>query len=101
MGIPFDMYLMGEVTAAGDASVSPRNIQAAEGVAGAGRGHRGEPCPSAVAGGGTGTAGAMLEDGCLRMFDDLEEAIAVYQAVAQVTPSARAPDGFAASGGTR
>ncbi len=77
MGIPFDMYLVDEVTAVGDAAFRRETsalLRARLGQAGAvvvshAPAHLREIC----------TAGAVLEQGHLRLFDDLEEAIAVYQ----------------------
>jgi len=78
MGIPFDMYLVDEVTAVGDAAFRRETAQllkARLGQAGAIVVSHAPAQLRAVC-----TAGAVLQDGRLRMFDDLEEAIAVYEA---------------------
>ncbi len=78
MGIPFDMYLVDEVTAVGDAAFRRETsavLKARLGQAGA---IVVSHAPSQLR--GLCTAGAVLEGGRLRMFDDLEEAISVYQA---------------------
>lgn len=77
MGIPFDMYLVDEVTAVGDAAFRRETsalLKARLGQAGA---IVVSHAPTQLR--GLCTAGAVLEAGRLRMFDDLEEAIAVYQ----------------------
>jgi capsular polysaccharide transport system ATP-binding protein len=82
MGIPFDMYLVDEVTAVGDAAFRRETadlLRARLGQAGA---IVVSHAPAQLR--GLCTAGAVLEDGRLRMFEDLEEAIAVYQAGALV-----------------
>jgi capsular polysaccharide transport system ATP-binding protein len=78
MGIPFDMYLVDEVTAVGDAAFRRETselLKARLGQAGAIVVSHAPAQLRAVC-----TAGAVLEDGRLRMFDDLDEAIAVYEA---------------------
>lgn len=101
MGIPFDMYLVDEITAVGDAAFRRETselLQARLRQAGA---IVVSHAPAQLR--GLCTAGAVLDGGRLRMFDDLEEAIAVYQAGgavhagAEPMPSARAPAGRAAS----
>ena len=77
MGIPFDMYLVDEVTAVGDAafrSETAELLKARLGQAGAVVVSHAPAQLRAVC-----TAGAVLEAGRLRMFDDLEEAIAVHE----------------------
>ena len=77
MGIPFDMYLVDEVTAVGDAAFRRETadlLKARLGQAGAivvshAPAQLREIC----------TAGAVLENGHLRMYDDLDAAIAAYQ----------------------
>jgi capsular polysaccharide transport system ATP-binding protein len=78
MGIPFDMYLVDEVTAVGDAAFRRETselLKARLGQAGAIVVSHAPAQLRAVC-----TAGAVLQDGRLQMFDDLEEAIAVYEA---------------------
>lgn len=78
MGIPFDMYLVDEVTAVGDAAFRRETadlLKARLGQAGA---IVVSHAPAQLR--GICTAGAVLADGQLQMFDDLDEAIAVYQA---------------------
>ncbi|MFP7572447.1 ABC transporter ATP-binding protein [Marivita sp. S2033] len=78
MGIPFDMYLVDEVTAVGDAAFrreSSALLKARLGQAGA---IVVSHAPAQLR--GLCSAGAVLENGKLRMFDDLEAAISVYQA---------------------
>ena len=78
MGIPFDMYLVDEVTAVGDAAFRRETaelLKARLGQAGAIVVSHAPAQLRAVC-----TAGAVLEDGRLSMFDDLDEAIAVYEA---------------------
>lgn len=78
MGIPFDMYLVDEVTAVGDAAFrreSAALLKARLGQAGA---IVVSHAPDQLR--GICTAGAVLQDGALRFFDDLEEALAVYRA---------------------
>jgi capsular polysaccharide transport system ATP-binding protein len=78
MGVPFDMYLVDEVTAVGDAAFRRETaalLKARLGQAGAivvshAPAQLRELC----------TAGAVLEKGRLHLFDDLEAAIARYQA---------------------
>jgi capsular polysaccharide transport system ATP-binding protein len=77
MGIPFDMYLVDEVTAVGDAAFRRETselLKARLGQAGAIVVSHAPAQLRAVC-----TAGAVLQDGRLQMFDDLEEAIAVYE----------------------
>ena len=81
MGIPFDMYLVDEITAVGDAAFRRETadlLRARLGQAGAIVVSHAPAQLRAVC-----TAGAVLEDGRLRMFDDIDEAIAVYEAGAQ------------------
>ncbi|MGJ8605892.1 MAG: ABC transporter ATP-binding protein [Marivita sp.] len=82
MGIPFDMYLVDEVTAVGDAAFRRETSD----LLGARLGQAGaivvSHAPAHLR--GLCSAGAVIEDGRLRMFDDLEEAIAVYQGRALV-----------------
>ncbi|MFP7675571.1 ABC transporter ATP-binding protein [Marivita sp. S0852] len=76
MGIPFDMYLVDEVTAVGDAAFRRETaalLKARLGQAGAIVVSHAPAQLRAVC-----TAGAVLQEGRLRMFEDLEEAIAVY-----------------------
>ncbi|WP_292288373.1 ABC transporter ATP-binding protein [Marivita sp.] len=81
MGVPFDMYLVDEVTAVGDAAFRRETsalLKARLGQAGAivvshAPAQLRDLC----------TAGAVLENGRLRLFDDLEAAIARYQAQMQ------------------
>jgi capsular polysaccharide transport system ATP-binding protein len=78
MGIPFDMYLVDEVTAVGDAAFRRETaelLRARLGQAGAIVVSHAPAQLRAVC-----TAGAVLENGRLRMFDTLDEAIAVYEA---------------------
>lgn len=78
MGIPFDMYLVDEVTAVGDAAFrrdTSELLKARLGQAGA---IVVSHAPAQLR--GLCTAGAVLEQGRLRMFDDLEAAIAAYEA---------------------
>lgn len=78
MGILFDMYLVDEVTAVGDAAFrrdSAALLRARLGQAGA---IVVSHAPAQLR--GICSAGAVLEDGRLRMFDDLEAAIAAYHA---------------------
>ncbi len=105
MGIPFDMYLVDEVTAVGDAAFRRETsalLKARLGQAGA---IVVSHAPAQLR--GLCTAGAVLEAGRLRMFDDLEEAIAVYQgggvvrASTHPTLSARGQAGRGASAGGR
>lgn len=80
MGIPFDMYLVDEVTAVGDAAfrrdtaalLRARLAQAGAIVV--------SHAPDQLR--GLCRSGAVLQNGRLQMFDDLEEAIAVYRAEA-------------------
>lgn len=77
MGIPFDMYLVDEVTAVGDAAFRRETadlLSARLGQAGA---IVVSHAPAQLR--GICTAGAVLEAGRLRMFDDLETAIAAYR----------------------
>ena len=99
MGIPFDMYLVDEVTAVGDAAFRRETSELLKARLGQAGAIVVSHAPAQLR--GLWTAGAVLEDGRLRMFDDLDEAIAVYQAGGQVMPQAKAPDGLAASGGMR
>jgi capsular polysaccharide transport system ATP-binding protein len=99
MGIPFDMYLVDEVTAVGDAAFRRETSELLKARLGQAGAIVVSHAPAQLR--GLCTAGAVLEDGRLRMFDDLDEAIAVYQAGGQAMPQARAPDGLAASGGMR
>ena len=81
MGIPFDMYLVDEITAVGDAAFRRETadlLRARLGQAGAIVVSHAPAQLRAVC-----TAGAVLEDGRLQMFDDIDEAIAVYEAGAQ------------------
>ena len=81
MGVPFDMYLVDEVTAVGDAAFRRETsdlLKARLGQAGAVVVSHAPAQLRAVC-----TAGAVLEDGRLRMFDDLDEAIAVHEAAMQ------------------
>ncbi|MCL3883970.1 ABC transporter ATP-binding protein [Marivita sp. GX14005] len=82
MGIPFDMYLVDEVTAVGDAAFRRQSaalLKARLGQAGAIVVNH---APAQLR--GLCSAGAVLEDGKLRMFDDLEAAIAAYEAGSRV-----------------
>lgn len=76
MGIPFDMYLVDEVTAVGDAVFRRESsdlLKARLGQAGA---IVVSHAPAQLR--GLCSAGAVLQEGRLRMFDDLEDAIAAY-----------------------
>ena len=78
MGIPFDMYLVDEITAVGDAAFRRETadlLRARLGQEGAIVVSHAPAQLRAVC-----TAGAVLEDGRLQMFDDIDEAIAVYEA---------------------
>jgi capsular polysaccharide transport system ATP-binding protein len=99
MGIPFDMYLVDEITAVGDAAFRRETSELLKSRLGQAGAIVVSHAPAQLR--GLCTAGAVLEEGRLRMFNDLDEAIAVYQAGTQPTPQARAPDGHAASGGMR
>lgn len=82
MGVPFDMYLVDEVTAVGDAAFRRETaelLKARLGQAGAIVVSHAPAQLRAVC-----TAGAVLENGRLRMFEDLDEAIAVYERGARV-----------------
>jgi capsular polysaccharide transport system ATP-binding protein len=77
MGIPFDMYLVDEVTAVGDAAFRRETaalLKARLRQAGAIVVSHAPAQLRAVC-----TAGAVLQEGRLRMFADLEEAIAVHE----------------------
>ncbi|SHI07542.1 ABC transporter ATP-binding protein [Marivita hallyeonensis] len=101
MGIPFDMYLVDEVTAVGDAAFRRETsalLRARLGQAGAvvvshAPAQLREIC----------TAGAVLREGRLEMFDDLDVALAVYQAGVSPasTPPATGRAGRGAIGGRR
>lgn len=81
MGVPFDMYLVDEVTAVGDAAFRRETadlLKTRLGQAGAVVVSHAPAQLRAVC-----TAGAVLENGRLRMFDDLDEAIAVHEAQMQ------------------
>ncbi|MCK0151966.1 ATP-binding cassette domain-containing protein [Marivita sp. S6314] len=83
MGVPFDMYLVDEVTAVGDAAFrreTAEMLKARLGQAGAIVVSHAPAQLRAVC-----TAGAVLENGRLRMFEDLDEAIAVYERGARVS----------------
>lgn len=96
---PFDMYLVDEVTAVGDAAFRRETSELLKARLGQAGAIVVSHAPAQLR--GLCSAGAVLESGRLRMFDDLDEAIAVYQAGVQAMPQARAPDGLAASGGVR
>jgi capsular polysaccharide transport system ATP-binding protein len=99
MGIPFDMYLVDEITAVGDAAFRRETSELLTARLGQAGAIVVSHAPAQLR--GLCSAGAVLENGRLRMFDDLDEAIAVYHAGAQVTPRATAPDDPVASVGTR
>jgi capsular polysaccharide transport system ATP-binding protein len=82
MGIPFDMYLVDEVTAVGDAAFRRETSELLTARLGQAGAIVVSHAPAQLR--GLCRAGAVLEDGRLRMFDDLEEAIAVYHAGALV-----------------
>jgi capsular polysaccharide transport system ATP-binding protein len=98
MGIPFDMYLVDEVTAVGDAAFRRETSELLKVRLGQAGAIVVSHAPAQLR--GLCTAGAVLEEGRLRMFDDLDEAIAVYQAGGAVMPPATGPVGLGASGGT-
>ena len=78
MGIPFDMYLVDEVTAVGDAAFRRETSELLKARLGQAGAIVVSHAPAQLR--GLCSAGAVLEGGRLRMFGDLEEAIAVYQA---------------------
>jgi capsular polysaccharide transport system ATP-binding protein len=99
MGIPFDMYLVDEITAVGDAAFRRETSDLLRSRLGQAGAIVVSHAPAQLR--GICTAGAVLEGGRLRLFDDLEAAIAVYQAGEAVMPSTTTPDGLGASAGGR
>jgi capsular polysaccharide transport system ATP-binding protein len=80
MGIPFDMYLVDEVTAVGDAAFRRETSQLLRARLGQAGAIVVSHAPAQLR--GLCRAGAVLDRGRLRMFDDLDAAIAAYQALA-------------------
>lgn len=85
MGIPFDTYLVDEVTSVGDGAFRRRSIALFE----ARRAHAGAvvvshsvPMIRRVC-----DMGAVLERGTLRLYDDLEEALEVHERNLALTPA--------------
>ena len=82
MGIPFEFYLVDEVTAVGDAAFRRETaalLKARLGQAGVIVVSHAPAQLRAIC-----TAGAVLQDGRLRMYDDLDAAIAVHEAELRV-----------------